>query len=103
MLLATETAVRAAFVITEPYLTFNWPLKNTGEMKLLHREGMEVSTGNLIFITTTWLPVHRTPLPCTLPNRQPYKGLHDVKVISCGLLFKVGSVGFGRSKKFVIG
>ena len=24
-----ETAVRAAFVITEPHLTFNWPLKYT--------------------------------------------------------------------------
>ena len=35
-LLATETAVHAAFVITEPYLSLNWPLKNTDEMEL-HR------------------------------------------------------------------
>ena len=41
-LLATETAVCAAFVITEPHLTFNWPLKHTSEMAL-HREGIEVS------------------------------------------------------------
>ena len=40
---ATETAVHAAFIITEPYLTFNWPLKNTGEMEL-HRESVEVSS-----------------------------------------------------------
>ena len=59
-LLATETAVRMAFIITEPYLTFNWPLKNKNEMELLHREGMEVSTGNLTFITTMCLPVNHT-------------------------------------------
>ena len=47
MLLATETAVRVAFVITEPYLAFNWPLKNTGEMEL-HREGVEVSSDPIL-------------------------------------------------------
>ena len=30
----TETAVCAASIITEPCLTFNWPLKNTGDVEL---------------------------------------------------------------------
>ena len=42
MLLAMETAVHAAFIIAEPHLIFNWPLKYTGAMEL-HREGVEVS------------------------------------------------------------
>ena len=74
-LLATETAVRAAFVITEPHLTFNWPLKHTGEMEL-HREGVEVSS-DPILVTTTCLPVNHTPLQCTSLKNQPYKGLHS--------------------------
>jgi hypothetical protein len=75
-LFAMETAVGAAFIITELYLAFNWPLKNTGEMELLDREGIEVSTGDPIFITTC-LPVNHTPLLCTSLNHQPYKGLHS--------------------------
>ena len=46
-LLAMETAVHAAFVITEPHLTFNWPLKHTGEMEL-HREGVKVSSDPIL-------------------------------------------------------
>jgi hypothetical protein len=56
-LLAMETTVRVAFVITEPHLTFNWPLKHTGEMEL-HREGVEVSS-DPILVTPTCLPVNR--------------------------------------------
>jgi hypothetical protein len=61
-LLATETAVRAAFVITEPYHTFNWPLNNTE----LYREGVEVSNDPTFLVTTTCLPVNRTAPLCTL-------------------------------------
>ena len=74
-LLATETAVRAAFVITEPHLTFNWPLKHTGEMEL-HREGVEVSM-DPILVTPICLPVNRTPLLYTSLKNQPYEGLHS--------------------------
>ena len=64
MLLAMETTVHVTLVITKPYITFNWPLKNTHEMELLHKEDMEVSS-NPIFITLTHLPVTYTPLLCT--------------------------------------
>jgi hypothetical protein len=73
-LLATETAVRAAFIIAEPYLTFNWPFKNTGEMEL-HREGVEVRSDPIL--VTTCLPVNRTPLPRTSLKNQLYEGLHS--------------------------
>jgi hypothetical protein len=75
MLLARETTACVAFIITEPYLTFNWPLKNTGEMEL-HREDIEVSS-DLILVTTTCLHVNRTPLLCTSLKNQPYEGLHS--------------------------
>ena len=74
-LLAMETAVHAAFVITEPHLTFNWPLKHTGEMEL-HREGVKVSS-DPILVTLTCLPVNHTPLPYTSLTNQPYEVLHS--------------------------
>ena len=70
MLLATEPAVCAAFIIAEPHLTFNWPLKYTGEMEL-HREGVE----DPILVTPICLPVNCTPLLYTALKNQPYEGL----------------------------
>ena len=75
MLLAIEPAVCAAFVIAEPHLTFNWPLKHTGEMEL-HREGVEVST-DPILVTPICLPVNHTPLLYTSLKNKPYEGLHS--------------------------
>jgi len=63
MLLATETAVHAAFIIAEPHLTFNWPLKHIGEMEL-HREGVEVSIDPTL-VTPICLPVNHTPVHFT--------------------------------------
>jgi hypothetical protein len=74
-LLATETTVRVAFIITEPHLTFNRPLKYTGEMEL-HREGVVVSI-DPILVTPICLPVNRTPLLYTSLKNQPYEGLHS--------------------------
>ena len=69
------TAVHVAFIITEPHLTFNWPLKYTGEMEL-RREGVEVSI-DPILVTPICLPVNRTPLLYTSLKNQPYEGLHS--------------------------
>ena len=94
-LLAMETAVHAAFVITEPHLTFNWPLKHTGEMEL-HREGVKVSS-DPILVTLTCLPVNHTPLPYTSLTSQPYEGLHSGSHCSPHLQ---GSCRFACAAKF---
>ena len=75
MLLAMETTVRAAFIIAEPHLTFNWPFNHTGEMEL-HREGVEVNI-DPILVTPICLPVNCTPLLYTSLKNQPYEGLRS--------------------------
>ena len=74
-LLAIETTVCVAFIITELHFTFNWPLKHTGEMEL-HRESVEVSIDSILVIPIC-LPVNCTPLLYTSLKNQPYKGLHS--------------------------
>ena len=59
MLLAMETAVHVAFIIAEPHLTFNWPLKHTGEMEL-HR-GVEW-TLNPCYPNMLTCKLHPTPV-----------------------------------------
>ena len=57
-LLAMETAVHSAFIITEPHLSFNWPLKHTGEI-------------DPILVTLTCLLVNRTPV-VNIPIYSPF-------------------------------